>query len=129
MTRLPSRIVTVGKTLRNLSRICIEEFRQARTETGSCLVECRVRVDVPGACLSDSTENANGKGCAENLEIVIVHFVAKRSLANLIQTFKLVERNGEAIGHNEPMKEDGKSLLPKCLHLFRFTQNFCSGWN
>ena len=62
-------------------------------------------------------------------EIVVVYFVAKGSLPNLIQPLELIECYGESIGHDEPMKEDGEALLAKRLHLFRFAQNLCSGWN
>jgi len=54
---------------------------------------------------------ANCERSTEDFEVVVVDLVAEAGVPDLIHPFELVEANGKAVGHDEPMEGDGESLL------------------
>ena len=72
------------------------------------------------SALRNSSQCAEGQGDSENTEIVIVHLIAKASIAGLVKSFELVEAQGITIRHDEAVEENGQTCLAEGVHFLCF---------
>jgi hypothetical protein len=57
----------------------------------------------------------------------MINFVLETSFANLVQALELIEVNGVAVRHDEPMKDHSQARLPEALDPLRLSHDFCAG--
>src|SRR5207248_10642357 len=77
-----------------------------------------------GPALRDCAERANSQRDSEDSEVVVVRLITKANVADLVQTLELVEADGIAVRHDEPMEGYGETRLAKRVHLFGFAEDF-----
>src|SRR6185437_3834460 len=80
-------------------------------------------------CLGNSPDSSNCERRAEDFEVVVVHLVSQARVANLIHAFELVEADGVAVRHDEPVESDGEPCLAEGVHTLGFSQHLCSRRN
>ena len=52
--------------------------------------------------------------------------IAQPGVADLVEALELVEADGIAVRHDEPMEDNGEASLPEGFHLLRFAKNLRS---
>ena len=75
-----------------------------------------------GASYGDGTDRANRERGTEDAKVMVVDLVTKPGISNLVETMEMVEARGISIGHNQPMKRNGKPALPKALDFAGFPE-------
>ena len=91
----------------------------------------RLNGDFPGPveCMVTSNIYSHSERRSEDFEVVVIHFVAQTCIADLIQTLELVEVDGIAVRHDQPVKRNGKASLAECVHGFRLAEDLSPGRN
>ena len=51
---------------------------------------------------------------------MIVHLIAKASIAGLVESFELVEAHGITIRHDEAVEDNGQTRLAEGVHFLCF---------
>src|SRR6202790_5819700 len=97
----------VEELVENLSR----RLRSALSESLAHNVGTRRGQGARCSALRNGSQCADGQGDSENTEIVIVHLIAKASIAGLVKSFDLVEAQGITVRHDEAVEENGETRL------------------
>ena len=71
-------------------------------------------------------DRSNRERGAEDAEVMVVDLVAKASVADLVESLKMVEAGGIAIGHDEAMKRDCEPRLPEAFDFPGFSEELRS---
>src|SRR5258708_39413611 len=79
--------------------------------------------------MRDTAKNAHRQRYAKDLQVMVVNPVAKSRLAGLIQTLELVEADGVTVRHDEPVKENGQTLLAERFDFLGFSEHFRASRN
>ena len=95
-------------------------LRSALSESLAHNVGTRSSERTRRSTLRNGSECADGYGDSVNTEIVIVHLIAKASIAGLVKSFELVKAQGITIRHDEAVEENGQTRLAECVHFLSF---------
>src|ERR1700733_1923248 len=99
-------------------------LREAGSDTGfvrlgAGFVKAFVEIGDLG-CTGDDTQRDRR---AEDLDIVVVDLVLQAGIPDLIETVELVEIDGVAIRHEQPMEGHGKTFLAQTSNLLDVTED------
>ena len=81
------------------------------------------------ARFGDRADGADGERSAEDAQVMVVDLVAKAGVAGLVETLELVEADGVAVRHEQPVEEHGEARLAERFDLARFSENFAARGN
>src|SRR6185437_10768858 len=99
-------------------------FGEALGDTGAVLRHWVVAISaeiIPD--LREATDRAQREAHAEDLRVMVVHFVAEPCFADLTETVELVERNRIPVGHDEPVENHGEALLAELIDRLDFAEH------
>jgi hypothetical protein len=69
-----------------------------------------------GICLRQSSDSADGQGCPEDLNAVMVYLVTKAGLANLTESVEFIQTEREAVRHHESNFSGHQKTLKTVSH-------------
>ena len=55
---------------------------------------------------------------------MVIDLVPQPGVAGLVEPLELVEADGIAVGHEQPMEHNGQTRLAERVDLLRFTESF-----
>ena len=87
------------------------------------MADVDVWIAVAGACTGQAGDGPDGDRHAEDSCVMAVDLVLEAGLADLVEPLEPVQADGEAVGHDHAMKEDGQPLLPEVFGLGDLSKN------
>src|SRR5260370_24689879 len=82
-----------------------------------------------GSTFGNGPDRSNRERGTEDAEVMVVDLVAEASVADLVESLKMVEAGGIAVGHDQAMKGNREPRLPEAFDLAGFSQQGPSSRN
>src|SRR5260370_2078328 len=77
-----------------------------------------------GSTFGNGPDRSNRERGTEDAEVMVVDLVAEASVADLVESLKMVEAGGIAVGHDQAMKGNREPPLPEAFGFSRFSAHF-----
>ena len=132
LTRWPSRMVMVGRRLRNRFIVWAVAWLVASPTPPAMTI---VRSPSPAKPalpeeLAQPGDQTHRGGRAERGQVVLIHLIAESGVADLVEADELIRgRYVRPSGSSEPMERDGEPRLAERLHGLRFAEHAGAGRN